>query len=143
MKASTLNVYFYSLLAAVLTLNGCGNAGVPSQRDPSATNNGISPRSMRAGSGQLQVGQFWWVWKTVSAYLLTDVLVECPQGYVPTGGGFVLKGNTAHSVSQQVFSSLPAIVSVPGASSRAFWEVVAVSSFKKPLEAWAICAKET
>ena len=144
MKASGFFVFSWAVLSAILALAGCDNAGQSQFAASSQARSRTSPANMRlpaAGSGKQKVGQFWWVWNTVTiSPRTTDVVdADCPAGFIPTSGGY----NYSLTGSQQYYLFI--LGSQPLDAGTIFgWAVTGFNDFGTSiaLEAWAICAKE-
>jgi hypothetical protein len=145
MKAFTLTAFSLGVLAAILTLAGCGNNGMQSQFASSQTRSQTSTTNIRhATTGKKKVGKFWWVTNVVSVAPGVGRTIDavCPTAFVPTGGGYV---------EEAAFGLNPFIVygSSPFNSGSTFsWSVIIFNveppSFGSvPVAVYAICAKKT
>jgi hypothetical protein len=142
MKAFSFTVCALAVLPAMSSLAGCDNAGTQSQSQfvSSQARSQVSPQNIRhmTGTEQTKVGQFWWVSNTESFHTSDGVVpveADCPNGYLPTGGGY----NIVQNVKTSITDSYPL-----GNGTAAGWGVDALdlNSYTSIVTVWAICAKK-
>jgi hypothetical protein len=145
MKVSTLSAYVLGVIAAILTLAGCGSDAAQPQvvasqaRSQASMPNFIRPAKL--GSGKVKRFSYWWVWNEVKVppgEKLTAIYAECPDLFLPTGGGYT---STSFEASNVIAENSPY-----DTGSHQGWVVDGyLNNYPKGSvvwEVWAICAPD-